>query len=81
MNKLLDEVKELIREHYQEELKTYRFRSADEEDGIWTSIDDMLDDVDDLIREKDHQIESDLEDATIHEDDRDMESFIYNCQL
>ena len=72
MNSLISEILHMIDEHYNDELKSYRFRSADAEEEIWTMIDEFKDELDSLITESNFQIECTLNDNIIVQPDRDI---------
>ena len=67
MKVLIDEIEDLIDEHYREELRELKFKSADDEESIWTMIDELKEDVGDMLREKNFQIEGELADLNVEE--------------
>lgn len=61
LEELIDEIQDLILDYFRKELKTYKFKSADAEEGIWTMIRSLNNNVGDLINDSTYQIECELD--------------------
>lgn len=75
------DIEKIIKRYYTEELKELRFKSMDAEENVWYMIDNLCEDIGDMISDNDRLIGYEISDSIIHEDNRDMESFLYNCVL
>ena len=72
MKDLINELQELIQDYYNEELKTYSFKSSDAEDDILTMIDDLKEEVASVVLDANFQIECELNDATAYTMDKEI---------
>lgn len=72
LNELINDIEKLIEDYYADELKTYKFKSADDEESIWTMVDELKEDISSMLHDGDFQIECELSEATKYVPDRDI---------
>ena len=83
---LHSEISKLLTRYFKEKVEGYLFRDDDTYDNVQSIVDELEVDIDDLIFDANCAIDDELEKAEKwnsykKESYRDMESFIYNCQL
>lgn len=83
---LLIDIRESIEKYYDIKLKNFRYTSDSDEIEVNNKIDEIIDDMQDLIMEKDHELDSFLEELSTSkhsymDEYNDMANFIYNEQL
>lgn len=83
---LLIDIRESIEKYYDKKLKHFGFKSDEEETEVNDKIDEVIDDMQDFMMEKDHEIDSFLEELSTPkhpymDEYNDMANFIYNEQL
>lgn len=72
MNELIDNIQELIDEYYETEFETYKFKSYEDKENIFSMVDELKEEVSDLIKNADFQIESEANDCIKHLPSRDI---------
>lgn len=83
---LIIDIREVIEKYYDKKLKHFGFKSDEEETEVNDKIDEIIDDMQDLIMEKDHELDYFLDEisAPKHsymDEYNDMVKFIYREQL
>lgn len=72
MKDLITDIKDLIDEHFENELEGYHFKSSEAEDGILTMIDDLKEEIASILLDGNYQIECELNDCIKHVPDSDI---------
>lgn len=62
MNEMREEICKIIRFYYREKIRDYKFKCEEDEEDIWFMIDQLQEDVNDLLRDSEFQIDAELGD-------------------
>ena len=62
MNEMREEISEIINKYYRVKIRDYKFKCEEDEEDIWFMVDELVENVNDLLRDSEFQIDAELGD-------------------